>query len=357
MPRLVTLVIVCIFLPAVANVAAVETVRFNDGAVERSVVGKLLVEAQNGDVMIQADDGRIWTIEIDDLIDRKSDDTELVPIDKDQAAKRLLDELGDGFAVYQTQNYVILYNGDERYARQVGGLFEKLHRGFFTFWKNQRWELPEPEFPLVAVVLRDHQAFLSHAGNEIGTRAESVIGYYNLATNHMTTFNVPNWERNVATIIHEATHQLAYNSGMQQRFADNPIWVSEGLAMFFETPDMKNPGNWRSIGAVNRVKLAHWQKYVRYRPDESLATLLSDDTRFLNQATATEAYAEGWALTYFLITTKREEYIEYLKKLSEGKPAAVQTPRARIQMFEEAFETTLADLDKTFVNYMRRVRG
>ena len=46
----------------------------------------------------------------------------------------------------------------------------------------------------------------------------------------MTTFNVPDWERNVATIIHEATHQLAYNSGMQRRYADNPMWVSEGLA-------------------------------------------------------------------------------------------------------------------------------
>ena len=33
-------------------------------------------------------------------------------------------------------------------------------------------------------------------------------------------------ERTVATIIHEATHQLAFNSGLQVRFADNPLVVA-----------------------------------------------------------------------------------------------------------------------------------
>ncbi|TWU51189.1 hypothetical protein Poly59_27800 [Rubripirellula reticaptiva] len=361
MPRLVPQIIASSFfimasMMTLELAAAVETIRFHDGDVERTVVGELMVEAQNGDVMVRADDGRIWTVEIDTLIDRKSDDVKLVPIDADQAAQRLHDELGDEFAIYRTQNYAILYNGSDQHARQVGSLFEKLYRGFFTFWKNQRWNLPEPRFPLVAVVLRDHSSFLDHAGKEIGERAKTVIGYYNFETNQMTTFNVPNWERNVATIIHEATHQLAYNCGLQTRFADNPMWVSEGLATFFETPDMKSPGTWRSIGAVNPVKLSHWRIYERSRPAESLATLLADDVRYLNTSTATQAYAEGWALTYFLITTKRKEYIDYLKTLSEGKPAVVRPPRERIKMFEDAFGMTLVDLDKAFVKFMRRVR-
>lgn len=160
------------FLAGASSADAVETVRIKEGEAERTVVGELMVEAQNGDVMLRADDGRIWTIEADDLIDRKSDDEPLVPIDTDAAARRLLDELGSEFSIYRTQNYAILYNGEESYARQVGALFEKLHRGFFTFWKNQRWNLPEPRFPLVAIVLRDHDAFLTHAAEEIGDRAK-----------------------------------------------------------------------------------------------------------------------------------------------------------------------------------------
>ncbi len=355
MPRLVLLVFVFALLTAHAC-CAVETLRFKNGERERTIVGELLLEARNGDVMVQADDGRIWTIEIKNQVERVSNDAELVAVDADTAAKRLLDELGANFAIYRTANFAIVYNCDELYARQVGGLFEQLFRGFFAFWKNQRWDLPAPRFPLVAVVLKDHDAFLEHAGAEIGDRAKSVIGYYNFETNQMTTFNVPNWERNVATLIHEATHQIAYNCGLQKRYADNPMWVSEGLAMFFETPDMRNPGKWRSIGAVNPVKLAHWRNFVRDRPSDSLVTLLSDDSRYQNASTATAAYAEGWALTYFLIKTRRKEYVEYLKTLSQGKIAAIRSPRDRIEMFESAFNATVADIDKEFVMYLRRVR-
>ena len=71
---------------------------------------------------------------------------------------RLQEELGPGFEVYRTQHYVIFYNSSEAYAKQVGALFEQLYRSFFIFWKNQRWELPEPEYPLVAVVLGDHDS-------------------------------------------------------------------------------------------------------------------------------------------------------------------------------------------------------
>ena len=279
----------------------------------------------------------------------------LVPLDNDQIEQRLLEELKDGFAIYRTQHYVVAYNCNEAYAKQVGALFEQLYRGFFAFWKNQRWDLPEPRFPLVAIVLRNHDAFLKHARAEIGETADSVIGYYHLSTNRMTTFNVPNWERNVATIIHEATHQLAYNCGLQTRFADNPMWVSEGLATFFESPDTRNPGRWRSIGRVNQVNLSRWRNYVGSRPAESLATLLADDMRYRNAATASDAYGEGWALTYFLIKTRRSEYVDYLKSLSEGKPLAERTQRERIDMFERAMKATLVEIDKEFVDYMRRM--
>jgi hypothetical protein len=183
-----------------------------------------------------------------------------------------------------------------------------------------------------------------------------MIGYYNLSTNRMTTFNVPNWERNVSTIIHEATHQLAYNCGLQTRFADNPMWVSEGLATFFESPDRRKPGRWRGVGRVNRTNLARWQRYQRNRPTDSLGRLLSDDNRYRNTATAADAYGEGWALTYFLMKARRKQYVQYLRELSEGKPLAVQSPRSRIEMFESALGADLDTIDRQFVKFMRRVR-
>ena len=148
MPRLVLLLVACLsFVFQCAPLLGVETIKFRTADKERTASGKILVEAQDGGVMLQADDGQIWTLQPEDIIERKSDDRPHTPIDADQMQIRLQDELGPGFEVYRTQHYVILFNSTEAYAKQVGALFEQLYRSFFIFWKNQRWELPEPEYP------------------------------------------------------------------------------------------------------------------------------------------------------------------------------------------------------------------
>ena len=366
MPRLVFLVCLFIECSPVVRLQAVETVQFRESGLtngakiqengSRSVVGEILVEAVDGGLMLQSDDGRIWSIQPDQMIDRTSNDKMLVPVSANEMERRMLSELPDGFRVFRTHDYVIVHNTTNDYVRKVGTLFQQLHRGFFTYWKNQRWELPEPRFPMVALVFATREDFLRHAKQEIGDTAMNVIGYYHLSNNRMTTYQVPNLERNVATIIHEATHQLAYNCGMQTRFADNPMWVSEGLAMYFESPDISNPRKWRSIGRVNQVNLARWRKYLPHRPEESLVTLLADDNRFRNSSTAIDAYAEGWALTYFLIKTKRKQYVQYLRLLSGGKRMEELSKRERIKMFEDAFGTTVAEIDQALVTYIKRIR-
>ena len=322
---------------------------------ERRVQGEVLVEASDGGVLLRGDDGRIWLVQPDEILHRESSPVPAAAT-KEEVTKRMLEELPGGFESFQTAHYVILYQGNDEYARNVGTLFEALYRAFFAYWKNQRVTITEPDVPLVAVVLRDRSSFLAYAGKEIGETAANVIGYYHLESNRMTTFRVGNLERNIATIIHEATHQLAYNCGMQTRFADNPMWLSEGLAMFFESPDFSNPRGWRGVGRVNQVNLNRWKRYLPNRPSDSLVTLLADDSRFRSSATAEAAYGESWALTYFLIRTMKKEYTDYLKRLSEAKPLQEFTPRQRIEIVESAMGLSLEQLDRKFVTYMRRVR-
>lgn len=340
---------------------AVEKVTFHQDASNkeqppRKVVGELLLEAQDGAIMLMADDGQIWIVQPDQLVKRESDDSPLVPLTDEEAAKRVLAELPRGFQAYHTTNYVVIHNTSESYAKLVGAQFEQLYRGFFTYWKNQRWELPEPKFPLIAVVMANRDDYIRYGMNDIGETAKSMIGYYHLTSNRLVTYKIPNLERNIATVIHEGTHQLAFNRGMQKRYADNPKWVSEGLATFFESPDMSSPRGWRGIGRVNQVNLRRWRAYLPNRPQESLATLLADDTRFNHAATAPNAYGEGWALTYFLIKTRRKEYTAYMQRLSDGQLLKTKSPRERIQIFEEEFGMTLTQTDKAFKAYMRRLR-
>ena len=115
MPRLViesTLLMLLILI--VRPALGVETICFQgDDDVERTVVGEILIEAQDGGVMLQADDGRIWMIQPKQLIERQTNDQALTPLDEDQIEERLLEELQDGFAIYRTQHYVVAYNCSE----------------------------------------------------------------------------------------------------------------------------------------------------------------------------------------------------------------------------------------------------
>src|SRR5213076_2929676 len=60
---------------------------------------------------------------------------------------------------------------------------------------------------------------------------------------------------NVATVVHEATHQIAFNSGLHTRQADNPLWLTEGMAMYFETPDLSSKSGWKTVGVLNDLRL------------------------------------------------------------------------------------------------------
>ena len=50
--------------------------------------------------------------------------------------------------------------------------------------------LHEPEFPLVAIVFDGQASYAKYAHAEIGDTANSIIGYYNLKTNRMISYDL-----------------------------------------------------------------------------------------------------------------------------------------------------------------------
>lgn len=346
-----------------SDAVAEEHVLFVQKGEKHNVCGEVLLEGQDGGLLFQANDGHIWMIQPEEISDRKQNSDPLEIPDPKATAAKLVAQLGDDFRVMQTAHYVVVSNAEAPFVEYCAAMFEKLYKGFYAFWKNSGWDLPEPRFPLVALVFRDKASFQSYARPDAGEGAESIIGYYHLKTNRMTTYDISEGagtrageflvDRNIATLVHEATHQLSYNCGLQKRYADNPYWVSEGMAMFFESPDLKRGDGWREIGRINEVNRLRFAQYLPTRPADSLITLLQDDTRLSNAATASFAYAEAWALTYFLVKTKPKPYVEYLKRLSEGEYLISLGPRERLQMFRDAFGD-LDKLDRQFIAYTRR---
>lgn len=320
-----------------------------------TVRGRVILRAADGGLMLRTDMGTIRILQPEQIDEVESIGADTLILPSREVERRLLEDLGRGFKTHATANYVVAFDGNIIHAKRVAALLEQVHRGFFTFWKNQKVAVTPPASQMIVLVLRDRQSFDRYASEKIGEAANHLIGYYHVQTNRMITYDVPNFERNVSTVIHEATHQLAYNCGLQDPLADNPLWMSEGLAMFFESPDRRNSRRWRGIGRVNEVNLDRFRRYFLRRGPESLLRLIGQDERLQNSGTALDAYGEAWALTYFLIRTRRDDYMAYLEKIRSMPPLAKRSTNERVEDFTDSFGD-LADVEREFITYMRTVR-
>jgi hypothetical protein len=355
------------------SAAAMDRVTLRRDGRETTVEGRLVVEAQDGGLLLLARDGVLWAVPPDELVEHTRDDRPFEPFSAAELSRRILAELPPGFEVHQTTHYLIVYDTSRAYAQWCGSLFERLYMAFTNFWSRRGLKLAEPEFPLVAVVFADRRAYLAQSRPELGEAAESIIGYYNLRTNRMAMYdlsglgaagspaglrhflNQPEAPRTVATIVHEATHQIAFNCGLHARYSDCPVWFSEGVAIYFETPDLGSARGWRSVGAVNQPRLARFRQYLRARPANSLRTLIATDERFHDTATALDAYAEAWALTYHLLRSRPDQYVAYLRLLAEKKPLVGDGPEKRLEEFQGVFGD-IEELDAEMVRAIGRLR-
>ncbi len=359
--------------------AALDYVTFTLDGAEIEVRGEIQVVAADGGLLVQGQDGRLWQIPKDDIRKQTSDDEPFTPLTKEEICAELLKELPAGFACHTTAHYVICYNTSEAYAVWVGSLFERLFKASETFWSHKKYDVVEPPMPLVVLVFSDKQAYRRHAVNELGDAVDSIIGYYNLLTNRVTMYDLtgtteagasrrlgssreinallsrPEAAGLVATIIHEATHQIAFNSGLQKRMTDTPLWLSEGVSMYFETPDLNSRRGWRGIGAVNYPRLVQFRNYARTRPADSLKTLLQNDDRLRDSQTALDAYAESWALVYYLIRHEPDKFRAYMQALEAKQQLIWDTPEDRIAEFEKHFGP-LEKLDSEFLRQTARIR-
>jgi hypothetical protein len=144
---------------------------------------------------------------------------------------------------------------------------------------------------------------------------------------------------------------------MHTRYADNPLWLVEGMAMYFETPDLSSRAGWKNVGVVNDLRHRRFLDYLaNRRPARSLETLVQSDERLVAPDASGDTYAEAWALSYFLIKTRKDQYVKYLERIAARPRLIFDGPEARLAAFQEAFGADLAQLDAEFVRYMKRAK-
>jgi hypothetical protein len=357
-----------------------EEVTFTHNDRQQTQAGRIVVDAADGGLLLQTDDGMLWPLEPRDILSRKPLDKPFQPATAEDIAERMLAQLPPGFRVHTTPHYVVCYNTSREYAQWTSSLLERLHKAFTSHWEGKGFKLREPEFPLVVTVFADRAAYDTASRDDLPGGTGSIIGFYSLRTNRVNMFDLTGAEAVrgagarrgstreinlmlsqpaavplVATIVHEATHQIAFNCGLQTRYADIPLWLCEGMAVYFEAPDLASTRGWRGIGKVNYPRLETFRRNLSRWNDRSLESLIVDDERFRNPRTAADAYADAWALNYYLIRYEPAAYTAYLKTLAAKPPLADDDRPTRLAEFRRHFGD-LDRLEENFLKQMSRLR-
>jgi len=345
------------------SLGADEQIHFTRDGRDRFIRGELIVEDVGGGVLLLADDGRLWAVQRKEITRREKTDKAFTPLSREALARKVLAELPAGFKTHGTAHFLIAYNTSDVYAQWCGALYERLYVAFYNFFERRGAKLREPRWPLVAIIFADRDALVRFSRAKLGESANGVIGYYDLETNDMVMCDLtgadlgatrvrassaaqinrllsqPRAAQNVAAIVHEAAHQIAFNCGLMERWSDVPMWLSEGVAVYFETPDLGRRQGWRAVGAVNRSRLAELKPRLARWDAKTFAALIAGDDRFADADTARFAYAESWAITYALLERRPKEFVAYMQTVATGKPLNDATPVERLRAFQAAFGT------------------
>jgi len=299
----------------------------------REITGRQTATGRDGAVLIEDRAGRLQMFPAKAIRTRVPAEDPWSPYTDEELAKDLLSELGPEFTVTETDHYLILANSSEDYAEFCGKLLEKVSTEFQKFMVELGVDCHLPNRRLPVLIFAAAAEFEDYAGRlhpEISFA--DTPGFYtvrdnlvllqdltrdrSLRTAAAIRRSLAEQPLQVATIIHEAVHQLAFNTGVQVRMADNPVWFSEGLSLCFEQPSLRTPLLWIRPNLVNA---RHHAEFLRISRDAALPISLTDlvrqDALFQQSGTAAAAYAESWALVTWLVRERPEQLGKWIEQL------------------------------------------
>lgn len=270
---------------------------------------------------------------------------------------QLLREFDKRFEVTGTGNYLVVHpvGAGKHWAQR----FEDLYRSMLHYFTARGFSIERPQFPLIAIVFHNQSDFMRYSQSQ-GVQGidSSVKGYYHHDSNRIYLFDStggntkdPNWQQNASVLIHESAHQTAFNIGIHSRFGQTPVWVAEGIGTLFEAPGVYDSRNYRDQrDRINRYRLEGFRETLRGRSKDFLAQFVSSDRIF--QIDWRIAYANAWALSFYLTERQPRELAAYLRKTAEVPDFQTYTSQQRLKDFTDVFGENLTMLDAKLVRFI-----
>lgn len=320
----------------------------------------------------------------------------VLPLVDESEVSRTQEQLGPGYSRYETDHFVALSNCDPQWTRQRVDLLERTYHQFHRVMKRLDLQNVPPRNRLLCVLIEDHAAYTAFARDHDGVDAAWVAGYYASRTNRVVFYNdatgpafrsaaeqidqfrkvAQTAERRADTVrgdradqsaaalraqakrfkehlsveqsrlreqveaasitktIHEATHLIAFNCGLQSRAHQYPFWLTEGLATSFETLDPDGAFGPDTPMEARDQEFAQVVNDGLFVPTEAFIQMNS--LSGADADTARAMYAEAQALFKHMFRYERERLAAYFRDI-QREPAGAISPRRHGEMFLERF--------------------
>ena len=319
----------------------------------KSYVGRPL--AWDGqEMVVLRRDGRMAILPVASDRDYQVIDTDFRPFSVEDLRQQLKREFGGKYQISVTRHFIVVHpHGHHQVWAQP---FENLYTRFRHYFSSRQFNLQTPEFPMIAVVLKTREEF-----DRFLVRYQyydsQILGYYSPKSNRIITYQQGGdenlaWLDSASTIIHEAAHQVAFNTGLHLRFSPLPRWISEGLAMLFEAPGINNSAHFtHQRDRINQPRLSELQSLIRSgKVEGKLIQLISGDELFRTDPQA--AYALAWGLTFYLSEKMPRQYFAFLSADGQRKDFADYTSAQRLQAFSTAFGSRFEELESRMYQFL-----
>lgn len=338
------------------------------------LTGRIVGEIPNSAVLLEERNGRQHQLATAKIMSRTELSQRFVLFTPEELAADLLQQVPAGFEIAETDHYVLCSNSSSEYVHFCGRLLESVFSQYFRFMTELGIPVQQPAQKLPVVIFAsaaEFQTFALQQHPEISFA--DTPGYFSVSDNQTLLLDLTgdrsiqsraNIRRvlagkplQVATVVHEAVHQLSFNTGLQVRMADNPLWISEGLAMHFETPSVRSTWLWSRPGLVNpRHQPAFVKLAEGHQVSGGITTMIASDAAFLNASDMAAAYAKAWGLTHYLVRENKTGMQAYFQRIAQRRPMIGLTAEERIQEFQDAFGKSPDEMEEELVSYIRRQR-
>ncbi|HMO93186.1 MAG TPA: DUF1570 domain-containing protein [Pirellulaceae bacterium] len=320
----------------------------------KRITGQLLASDSTSFALLQTD-GRMQHLQHAEVKEMSEISGTFRPMSPSSLKDRMLKLAPKGYEVTNTGNFVVVHPVGT--ADQWAYPFEKLLGRFNSYFSVRDFNLNRPQFPLVVVVYATRSEFLRVAQKRDVANADNMAGFYSPTTNQVITYVQAQgldkeWNSNHLTLVHEALHQFAFNSGIHNRWGVTPKWASEGLAVMFEAKGVNDSRTYtQRQHRIHQVYLAQFKNYVKAERHKGLLQQLVESDRYFEKDPHL-AYTISWSVMFYLAENQRRELSSYLKTVAQLPNFTQYSPADRLQHFANHFGSDFNILEHRIVRFL-----